>query len=67
LLDGGAEVLAKENTGKTALHLAAERGHALMITVLLEAGADMHDGDNVGDTVRLVVALHGCGIRRGMT
>jgi hypothetical protein len=40
LLAGGATVNALDSTGRTALHDAAERGHATIVRLLLAAGAD---------------------------
>jgi ankyrin repeat protein len=36
----GADVAAKNNIGKTALHWAAESGHETVVGLLLERGAD---------------------------
>ncbi|PYI05719.1 NACHT and ankyrin domain protein [Aspergillus sclerotiicarbonarius CBS 121057] len=56
LVDLGAEINAKTADGKTALHLAAERGRESVFRVLLESGADVSletpDGsrsDDVGE------------------
>lgn len=42
LMKSGAEVDARDGMGRTALHLAAERGHATIVHLLMEAGADVH-------------------------
>jgi len=52
LLKKGAAVYAADNSGKTALHFAAEGGHVGVAGLLLESAA-VHTADNSGNT-----ALH---------
>ena len=42
LLEGGAEVNARDSDGDTALMFAAFRGHALIVALLLQYGANVH-------------------------
>jgi len=46
LIEEGAELNLKDNRGRTALMIAAERGHAKIVGVLREAGADLNIKDN---------------------
>jgi ankyrin repeat protein len=41
LLEKGADVEAKDNSGWTALHYAARRGHEAVVRLLLEKGVDV--------------------------
>lgn len=41
LLEGGAEVNARDRDGDTALMFAAFRGHALVVALLLQYGANV--------------------------
>ena len=50
LIDNGARIGAALSDGVTALHVAAENGHALCIRVLLAAGADANVRDKEGWT-----------------
>jgi len=50
LLAHRADVGIKRTDGKTALHCAAEHGHAKCVRVLLQAGADRTAQDNDGFT-----------------
>ncbi|CAG9574163.1 unnamed protein product [Danaus chrysippus] len=61
LCAAGADVNAKSNQetgGKTALHIAAERGHVENVKALLKAGADQTVVNSDGDTA-LVLAERG--------
>ena len=55
----------KNNRGRTALHLAAVRGHAALVHVLCEKGGHVHidEADERGETA-LLVALMWCSDRR---
>ncbi len=48
LLDRGAKIDAIDNRGRSALMIAAERGHAAAVTLLLEQGADPARQDKSG-------------------
>ena len=50
LLAAGAAVSPADNRGRTALMIAAGRGHAAIATRLIAAGADLHARDNEGKT-----------------
>lgn len=51
LLDKGVDLRAGENTGETALHLAAHRGQLEMIRLLLDHGAPLEAKNVYGGTV----------------
>jgi len=51
LLDKGVDLRSGENTGETALHLAAHRGQLQMIKLLLERGAPLEAKNVYGGTV----------------
>ena len=48
LLDAGAAIDATDNRGRTALMIAAERGHAAVVQALLARGADRTVRDRTG-------------------
>ncbi|HEY0072885.1 MAG TPA: ankyrin repeat domain-containing protein, partial [Abditibacteriaceae bacterium] len=50
LLDNGFSVAARDNQGKTPLHLAALSGSEELVSFLLERGADINARDNSGLT-----------------
>jgi len=50
LLNNGVNVDAKDAIGRTALCLAAQKGHDGMVDMLLQAGADLNVADKYGDT-----------------
>ncbi len=54
-------IFVRDSDGSTPLHCAAWKGHASVVEVLLDAGADIHDlnqNDHWGDTA-LHAAAHG--------
>ena len=51
LLEKGVDLRAGENTGQTALHLAAHRGQLGMIKLLLDRGAPLEARNSYGGTV----------------
>ncbi len=51
LLEKGVDLRAGENTGQTALHLAAHRGQLAMIKLLLDRGAPLEAINSYGGTV----------------
>ena len=55
LLGLGAQPNAKDTSNRTALHFAARGGHALVVKLLLERGADPFALDYWGQ-----LANHGC-------
>ena len=59
LLDGGADVNTAQGDGMTALHWAAERGHAAVADVLLSAAADVAAKTRIGNHTPLHVASRG--------
>ena len=50
LLNRGAALELVENRGRTALMIAAERGHAEIVEALLDAGAERKRQDAAGKT-----------------
>jgi ankyrin repeat protein len=50
LLEGGAEIDAVDNRGRTALMIAAQIGHAEMVDTLIKRGADHNIRDKAGRT-----------------
>ena len=59
LLQTGAEVNAARGDGITALHLAAEHGHAEAARTLLDAGAAVERGTRIGHYTPLHLAARG--------
>jgi len=59
LIGRGADVDAKRGDGMTALHLAAERGHAEVAGALIDAGAAVDAGTRIGRYTPLHVAVRG--------
>ena len=59
LLAGGADVNAKDNTGRTTLMLAAVGGHSATVEALLTAGPDVNAMSKTGQTALLLAAMRG--------
>ncbi|HEY5667267.1 MAG TPA: ankyrin repeat domain-containing protein [Gammaproteobacteria bacterium] len=59
LLEAGADVALTNNYGASAMSLAAEIGHAEIISLLLEAGADPDSPNPEGQTALMSVARTG--------
>lgn len=59
LLRRGAQVDAKDALGRTALHIAATRGHSKMVDMLLRGGADPSAADGRGMSVLVAAVMHG--------
>lgn len=66
LVEGGAEVDARDGGGLTALHLAADGKLHDVITALLEAGADRGAKDKAGRTAADVARKAGDEVGAGM-
>ena len=60
LLHRGAEVDARSDKGKTALHYAATYGHVEAVKLLLENGALVDARDRDGHTPLMFAAIYGC-------
>ena len=59
LLDRGADPDVQNFTGRTALFIAAEKGHSAHIRTLIDAGADVNIRNRNGDTVLKVAYAEG--------
>ena len=59
LVADGADVNAARGDGMTALHFAAERGHAAVARALLDAGAAVDAGTRIGRYAPLHLAARG--------
>ena len=59
LLQGGANVNAKNRNGATALHRAAHDGNNFVIKALLQGGADVNAKDRKGNTPLHLAAANG--------
>lgn len=59
LLAGGADANRAQGDGMTALHLAAERGHAAVADLLLSAGATVDAKTRIGSYTPLHLASRG--------
>lgn len=57
--DAGNSADSAVNEGSAALHIAARRGHAPCVALLLEAGVSVHDTDENGMTAIHIAAMHG--------
>ncbi|GAA3882218.1 hypothetical protein GCM10022243_53520 [Saccharothrix violaceirubra] len=59
LLRGGVDLNARGSDGLTALMVAAGKGNAELVGVLLDAGADVHTADSVAGGTALHKAVQG--------
>ena len=50
LISGGADVNAKNDSGKTLLHISAGRGYTEIALALIKNGADVNAKDDMGNT-----------------
>jgi uncharacterized protein len=57
LIEAGADVNAKAETGTTALMVAAGEGHEELVSLLLESGADAQARDMHGKTALDIVDI----------
>ncbi|KAJ3535330.1 hypothetical protein NM208_g7174 [Fusarium decemcellulare] len=55
LVEGGADINARNRLGETALHIAVRTGHNLAMRTLVEAGANVYARDGDGRSVLDVV------------
>lgn len=56
----GVPVDCQSTWGRSALHMAAVKGHAETLAVLIHNGADLHASTGFGDTALLLAAEEGC-------
>jgi ankyrin repeat protein len=54
-----ADVEAKDNDGKTALYLTAEKGQATIVKLLIENEANIEASDDLEWTVLMITAFRG--------
>ena len=59
LIDAGADIEAKNNLGRSPLHLASENGELALVKILVRAGAEVCVADNEGDTCLTLAAWFG--------
>ena len=55
-MEKGVDVNTKDETERTALHVAAEGGHKLVARLLVEKGADIHAKNICGRTALYLAA-----------
>ncbi|KAK3254116.1 hypothetical protein CYMTET_36659, partial [Cymbomonas tetramitiformis] len=56
LLKGGADIMERDSTGRTAMHLAAEKGNLHMLEVLCQKGGIVGAEDMCGQTAMHIAA-----------
>jgi len=59
LLERGADLMAKDEKGRTALHLAAAAGRTKVVEFLLSRGAEIDARDSQGRTPLMLAASRG--------
>lgn len=59
LIKSGADVIAVDDTGKSALHLAAQHGKDKVIELLINSGLPVDTMDKSGRTPLHIAAKHG--------
>jgi len=57
LIDGGADINAADEDGRTALYDAACNGHVECMRFLIQRGADIHATTKDGETLLLAAAF----------
>ena len=57
----GADLSARQESGATALHIAAAAGHSDIVRLLIEHGADRSIEDRNGNTAAATAQLAGHG------
>ena len=55
LIENDAKVNVKDNTGKTPLHLATQKNHTKLISLLIEKGAKVSEQDNEGLLISILI------------
>ena len=59
LLDQGADIEARDASGRSALHWACRRGHGEIVALLLDRGGDIEAVNNAGWTPVMSASLNG--------
>ena len=59
LMDAGADMNAQDMYGDTALIIAAKKGNAIQLDILIKVGANVNVQDKYGNTPLMIVAQNG--------